>query len=306
MFLGFLKRVASRIAYGWKLGIKSVGVVFKDKTLMLFPLASMTCAAITIGLIYIAVGPDKWHLVLNTEVNDRGVQLINQGYYIVVLIAYLGIAFVTVFFNVALMGSTDISMSERDSKFRDGFNIAVRSIPSILIWSVLSSTVGVIVSILDREKHISKLLRKVLGAAWSILTYFTVAVVVLEKRFIFPAMHRSVNVMTETWGENLGAQFGLRWFLILFNVPLLGLYAATWYLTDRWYDLIVVLGVGYFAFTIVLAQTVKSVLTVILYKFATKDEVPEGWNRALLQEAFVSRSEKEDDEAPSAETANKD
>jgi hypothetical protein len=292
-----MRRIGSRIAYGFRLGTKSIGVVWNDKTLLLFPLTSTACTLVAIFLIYIGVGPDKWHLVLNTEVNDRGVQLINWGYYVVVLIAYLGAAFLTVFFNVALIGATDISMSTRDSKFRDGFGIAVRNIPSIFIWSVVSSTLGVLLSILDRERHISRWLRKILGAPWSILTYFVVPVMVLEKRLVFTAFGRSVKIMDETWGERISAQFTLRWFLFLLNIPLLVAYIVAWFRMEQISDLLILLGLCYIAFTVVLAQTVKSVLTTVLYKYAARDEVPEGWNRDLLAEAFHREPDEDADEA---------
>lgn len=287
MFGRFVRRVMSRISYGWSLGIRSARIVLNDKTLMLFPLTSMAVALFAIWIIYIGVGPDKWHLVLNTEVNDRGVQLVNYGYYLVVFLAYLGLAILTVFCNVGLVGCTHISMTERDSKYRDGFNIALRNIPSIIIWAIISSTFGVLISILDREKHISAFLRRILGTSWSILAYFVLPVVVLEKRFVFTAFPRSVNIMTETWGEDLEAQFSLRWFLFLLSLPLVGLYLMGYYIAPHWDSLLLAIGLGYFALIVVLAQTVKTVLTVVLYKYATSGEAPEGWSESLLKDSFL-------------------
>ena len=52
-------RFLDRIKFGWRLGRQSIGVVWNDKTLMLFPMISGVCAVLVILAVTFAVGPTE-------------------------------------------------------------------------------------------------------------------------------------------------------------------------------------------------------------------------------------------------------
>lgn len=273
---------------GWQLGKRSLWVVWNDKTLLAFPLLTIVCYAFTVLMFHLSVGPDKLQFFINTLRNEAGVQNINWDYYFAVLIAYLILAVISTFFNVALVGCTHITLGERDSKFGDGFSVAFKHIGSIFAWAMISATVGLLFNLLDRERHSAGLLRKILGMAWSVMTYFVAPIMVVENTNIFQALRHSPKIMRDTWGENLGAQFSFFWFNVLLNVPLLIvallLFAFGFTLNSFW----MLLGLSYFLLTVVVSQTAKSVLTVVLYKYAADNAVPNGFEDAPLEAAFVA------------------
>src|SRR5260370_231847 len=65
-----------------------------------------------------------------------------------------------------------------------------------------------------------------LGAGWSVVTYFVVAVLIVEKVGPIRAVSRSARILKETWGEALGGRIGIGWFLLPFWILGIGLFAA--------------------------------------------------------------------------------
>lgn len=281
--------ILSRIGNGLSLSVDSLYVVLRDKTLLWFPLMSMGVTMLTVWMFYLSAGNDKMMFIVNTQVNAVGQQSLNYGYYATVFIAYLCLYGFAVYCNTALVACAHISMTERDSKFRDGVQAATRNLPSIIIYSLLSSTIGTLLSLLDREKHLSRIIRAVVRSGWSLLTYFVIPVMVIERRFIFSALPRSGQIMSQTWGEALSAHFGLGWFLLLLNIPTACFFAYEYYVgVVMPFSSALVL--SWLLFTLILGTTAKNVLTVVLYLYATTGEAPKGWKAEALQNAFGTSS----------------
>ena len=277
--------IGSRIKNGLSLSVDSLYVVLRDKTLLWFPLLSMSMTMLTVWMFYLAAGNDKMMFIVNTQVNAVGQQSLNYGYYATVFIAYLCLHGFAVYCNTALVACAHISMTERDSKFRDGIQAATRALPSLVIYSLLASTIGTLLSLLDREKHLSRIIRAVVRSGWSLLTYFVIPVIVVERRFIFSALPRSGQIMGQTWGEALSAHFGLGWFLLLLNIPTAGFFAYEYY-AGVVMPFSSALVLSWLLFTLILGTTAKNVLTVVLYLYATTGEAPKGWKAEALQNAF--------------------
>lgn len=281
--------IGSRIKNGLSLSVDSLYVVLRDKTLLWFPLMSMGMTMLTVWMFYLAAGNDKMMFIVNTQVNAVGQQSLNYGYYATVFIAYLCLHGFAVYCNTALVACAHISMTERDSKFRDGINAATRALPSLIVYSVLASTIGTLLSLLDREKHLSRIIRSVLRSGWSLLSYFVIPVIVVEKRFIVSALPRSGQIMSQTWGEALSAHFGLGWFLLLLNIPTACFFAYEYY-TGVVMPFSSAIVISWLLFTLIVGTTAKNVLTVVLYLYATTGEAPKGWKAEALQNAFGTSS----------------
>ena len=277
----FRQQTRNGLALCWH----SLRVVWRDKTLVAFPLASTIIILVTLWLFYLSVGNDKIQLLVNTRVNQVGQQSLNYGYYVVIFFAYLFCSFATTFNNLALSAATHISITERDSKLLDGVRAGGRSSISLIIWTLFNSTIGTLFTILDQQKNLSQLLRSVLKSGWSVFTYFVIPVMAIEKKSIFTALARSRQIMMERWGENATARFGIGWFLLILNIPVFIFLLIEWY-TLHLSPFIFVLSVSWTLFALVLATTAKQVLTVALYLYASTGKVPDGWDEEALKNTF--------------------
>src|SRR5262249_42533910 len=134
--------------------------------------------------------------------------------------------FVIVFFNSALVACAIIRFKGGDPTVSDGLRAAGNRFPQILAWALASATVGVILRAIEsRSEKVAQFAAALVGAAWSIATFFVVPVLVVERVGPVDAVKRSLSVLTRTWGEALTANFGVGFikfvgFAVLGIIPL--------------------------------------------------------------------------------------
>ena len=205
-----------RLSNGWALGKHSLAVVWNDKSLTLFPLISSVAWLGMIAAFYFGIGPQQlqdWLQIHNdTEEIPKAAVAAAFG-------LYFSLSFVVVYFNVALMGAVDLSLDGKDTNLWDGIKVANSHLPSILLWSVISGSVGLVLNAIENNKKGGELLRSILGTVWSVITYFVVPVMIFEKKNAFSAIGGSIKVMKDSWGENAGAQFSIGLYTFLLCLP---------------------------------------------------------------------------------------
>jgi len=247
----------------------------------------ITFAIAMITSFYVIVGPDKVLFFLNTLRNERGVQLINWGYYENALIAYAVLALISGFFSFGLVACTRITLEERDSKFVDGMIAALRNLHWVFIWAFIAWTIGPILTLLDHQRHTSRWVRKALKTSWSLLSYFVIPIVVVDRTNIFSALRRSVQVMSKAWGDGAVSRLGMGWFFLLLSSPTIVVFLYGHYLEGAFPSWLAFVVLALVYMTIVIYQTANSVLSVALYRYALDGTVVEGYKEKWLKEAFV-------------------
>ncbi len=210
-----------RIKRSWALLKASLGVLKKDKELILFPIISgviMFFITLTF-LIPTLVG----NILDNVVVN--GIPVFG---YIVLFLFYL-VQYTVVYFNsTALVGATMIRLRGGDPKVKDGFSIAWSRLLPIVGWSLVSATVGLILNMLsnnskNKGRGGKSIIASLLGAAWNVVTFLVVPVLAVEGLGPIEAIKRSWNLLKQSWGEQISGKLsiGLIFFLIGFGGSLL-------------------------------------------------------------------------------------
>lgn len=273
--------VFTRMARGCHLGVRSLIVVLRDKTLLVFPLIPFTCVIAAASVLWWFLGNDQVLWVFLTA------HLMQPKNLLISYAVYLLFGVLSVFFSVGLVTCTRITLEERDSKFLDGFRYAIRNVHWITIWAFISWTIGPFLNLLDYLRHTTLWVRKVLNTSWSMISYFVVPVLVVDKVNIFSALRRSVDVMSNTWGKGAVSRLGMFWFFVLLNIPTAILFAAGHYPDGPWPNSLTLVVLLYIYATIVVYQTANSVLSVVLYKYASDGTVVPGFNEVHLKSAFV-------------------
>ncbi|MCC6697746.1 MAG: hypothetical protein IT365_19120, partial [Candidatus Hydrogenedentes bacterium] len=164
---------------------------------------------------------------------------------------------------------------------------AVRNTHWIIIWTFLSWSFGPILNLMDHFRYTTLLVRRMLHSSWSTVSYFVVPVLVVDKVNVFSALRRSVDVMSKTWGKGAISRLGLYWFFLLLNLPTIAMFAMGHYPEGPWPTSLTLVVLLYFYTTIVVYQTASSVLSVVLYKYASEGKVVPGFKEEHLKNAFV-------------------
>jgi hypothetical protein len=256
-----------RFGRSWQLTKMSFSVIRKDKEILLFPIISGVVSIIILASFF-----GVWFFFKGFDLANLQPDL---ALYILLVLFYFISYFVVIFFNVALVACAMKRMEGGDPNVSYGLHFAASRLKVIVQWALLAATVGLILrTIGQRAGVIGKIIVGLIGAAWSIVTYFVVPVIAFEGLGPFKAIKRSGSLLRQTWGEALLSNLGLG--LIFVALALIGLVPLVLVALTQSVVLIIMMVVilaVYWLILAVLASAATTVLNAALYRYATKGAI---------------------------------
>src|SRR6266581_1829763 len=200
-----------RLSIGWKLTKVSLGVLRKEKGLVLLPFVSLLITVGVWAIFFVS-------LFFVAPTDPIGSWL----FYVGLAVVYFVTFFVSIYFNAAVMGAAMIRLNGGDPTISDGLKVARANIRRIAGWALVTATVGLVLrAIAQRFGFIGRIIAGVAGAAWGIVTYLVVPVLIFEKIGPWAAVKRSGSLLRQTWGEAAGGYLTLGGIFILLALPAL-------------------------------------------------------------------------------------
>ena len=240
----------------------SLGVLRSDKRLAAIPVVS----AVTCGMIAVAVGGGvvlTADLVSNPAPGQDAFAMTPVSWAVGIVGLFL-IGLVAQVFSATLIASANAHLEGSGVSIGTAFSRATNRLPSILGWSAINSTVGLLLQTV-RDKA---------GIAGDI---------VVEGTGPITAIKRSTSLLRSTWGENLLAQAGIGIIGLLLMLPGIVLFGALSFALP-------VVGIPLLILWVVLVGCVMSALGAIyrtaLYRFAVGLPVGGGFTQEELAGAF--------------------
>lgn len=268
-----------RLKNSWELGKISWSVLKSDRTLAWFPVLSAASALIVFGAIA--------GLIAATSINEAEDGLEPMG-YVFVFVGYVALAFIATYFLGALVHAANQRLNGQDARFGDAIGAANGKIHRILPWALVSATVSVVLqAIEERLGFVGVVIARLLGAAWAVVTFLTVPVIMLEDLGPIDALKRSGHLLKQTWGENLGAQagFSIIGFVAMLPAALLIAIAASADSTGTWI-LLGGIAVVWLIIVVVVLSAMSGIYRTALYRFAVDGTAPPAFAGANLGDAF--------------------
>jgi hypothetical protein len=274
-----------RIGRSYRLFKESLAVLRQDKEILVFPLLSglvglVAMASMTFG---------GWALGLFAQLAGGSGEKTPVLGYVLLFVWYVVTWTITLYFNVATIACARIRLEGGDPVVADGFRAANGNLTSILVWAVVSATVGLVLQVIaDRFKFVGVILQKVLGAVWSVATFFIVPVLIFEKKPLGDSVKRSTEIVRKSWGEALAGSAGMGLFGFLLALPalalpiLLGMAAGG---TGVVVGLVVM--IVYWLFLATVFSALSGIFRTALYLYATAGTPPAGFSPELVKTAFV-------------------
>jgi len=280
-----------RISAGWALTKQAANVLRLDKELLLFPILSAFACGLVITSFFVpmyALG------LLDNVIGDRESAQSKVLLGVIGFLFYFVNYFVIVFFNSALVGCAVIRLKGGDPTVSDGFATSMGRLPQIAAWSAVAATVGMILkSFENKNNKLGQFIIGLLGTAWTILTFFVVPVIVIEKLGPIDAVKRSASLLKETWGESLSSTFSIRLFTFL--ASLLGIIpmvvggmmlangAVAFGLPLFLIGILILMGVS------VISSALNSIVLAALYIYAVEGKAPANFDANLVEHAFAAK-----------------
>jgi len=190
--LGFFDRIKT----GWTLTKDSIAVIRDYPKLLVFPLLAGISSIIFFVLLFLPL--------LVAGVIGGGLE------YVVLFVLYFATTFVSTYFSAALVYASNEAFHGREPGIRDSMSAINGRLGPIAVWSVISATVSIVIRSLENSDNmLASILATLFAVGWSIMTFFIVPVIVFEEVSTTSMFKRSGQTFKETWGETLGAGFGI-------------------------------------------------------------------------------------------------
>ena len=135
-----------------------------------------------------------------------------SGMLVGMFLTYMVVGMITVFWNAAIIASAyERITTGSNPSFSYGIKEAAKRLPAIIIWGLISGTVGLIVGLLEGMAHDDNPVVRVIGSlaslvvqvGWWMTTFFVVPMLVLEGYQVGECMRRSPELFKQTWGEDV-------------------------------------------------------------------------------------------------------
>ena len=211
---------------------------------------------------------------------------------VIAVVSYVAVAYVQTYFLAALVGSANEVFEGRSTTVGQGMKVANARAGRLLPWALVSATVSWILQALEqRAGLIGRIMISFLGAAWSVLTFLTVPIIVFEDLGPINALKRSGTLLKATWGENIIAQmgFGLLMVPVVLLAVLIGVGGVATSVT-----VIAIVAIALAVLILIVATVVMSALGGIfraaLYRYAVDGWTPPAFADAHLDQAFGPKS----------------
>jgi hypothetical protein len=283
MTIGKYKASKMIVAQSWAL-------LKKDKEIMWFPVLSgivSIIALVVLGAAYFLVFGGS-----TTEFEHIDHVSNNAVYYVALLGYYVVMMFIVNFFTAGLYAIVHGRFSGQDLTFRDGMNCAKENAGKIFWWSFISATVGVVLQfVADRFKLVGQIVATLLGAAWNILTYFSLPALVIGRTSVRESFKQSAATIRKVWGETIIVNLGVGLFMTLLTALALALMIGIIFLFPTMPVLLgmLVLFILFIIGISIISSALGAIFKLALYEYATTGRVPEGFSPELIQNAVQAK-----------------
>jgi hypothetical protein len=249
---------------GWRLGRAAIGFVLKNRVLQRFLFAAVGTE------ILIAAGIGALAVVLRRDGGPIQYVLAGVGTYYAISLMSTAVA-------VGVAGMVADTLEERPISTSTGWDTIRRRRKTIAGWALIDLAVG-IPSKYVGSWTIDQVGVLVLGFGWGLLSFFAIPTIALTTATTVGTARHSLRLMRDRWGD---AVYGTVYLWVravaVFGLPAAGAAAAGVLLIHNSRVFIggalFAAGVAGVAVTYLLALTGRTVITVVLYRYASTGTV---------------------------------
>jgi len=275
-----------RFRTGWDLTKKSWRLLRSQPGLTAYPVVGGVLAVVAFVVL---AGPGFY--LLDTDATAAGYVLIALGIYLASLAA--------TFFGVALAAAADRAFKGEQVTLGTGVAVASRNFGAIAGWAFVSAVVGTVISILQSQRGLAgPLIAALGGAAWGLITFLAIPVIAIEGTGPIATIRRSAHLFKERWRGQVTGNIAIGGGVFLFGtlpaIALIVLGLALWN-NDGSGDAIAIgavitlIGAVILVITLLVAQALRQIFGIALYRWTADGEVVAGFTESELSSAVKTR-----------------
>jgi hypothetical protein len=275
-----------RFRTGWDLTKKSWRLLRSQPGLSAYPVVGGLLAVIAFVVV---AGPGFY--LLDTDATALGYALIALGVYLASLAA--------TFFGVALAAAADRAFKGEQVTLGTGVAVASTKFGAIAGWAFVAAVVGTVFSILQSQRGLAgPLIAALGGAAWGLITFLAIPVIAIEGTGPIATIKRSAHLFKERWRGQVTGNIAIGGGVFLFGtlpaILLMAIGFVVWN-NDGSGDGVAIgavlafVGATFLVVTLVIAQALRQVFGIALYRWTADGEAVAGFTEEELSSAVRTR-----------------
>jgi hypothetical protein len=266
-----------RIKRGWGLTKKSWALLKEHPSLIRFPLYGGVAMILPV-IVFLGPGLYLW----DDDQIAGAIPLIAVGLYV--------LNFVGFYFSVGLAACADMIFRGLEASISDGLAVSRSRLSQISGWAAVSAAISLVMGVLENQGGtLGTIAARLVGMAWSLITFLSVPVIAIEGTGPFETIKRSASMFRERWGQQITGNIAIGGAVFLFAMlPAAVLIVAgivVWASASFLGALLVVIGVLLMAIAILVSQALSVIFGVALYRYALDGEVVGGFTQEDLESA---------------------
>jgi hypothetical protein len=266
-----------RIRRGWALTKKSWALLNAHRELVRFPLYG-GIATIILGLVFLGPGA----FALDQHTYGIGIPLVVIGIYVLSVIG--------IYFSVGLAACADLIFRGQNATVSDGIAVANSRFSQICGWAALSTAVGLIIGVLENQGGaIGDIAGRLIGMAWSLITFLSVPVIAIEGTGPIETLKRSGALFKQRWGQQITGNIAIGGIVFLLGflpgAALIAVGVIIWPSVGFAGAVLVVIGALVICVALLISKALSGVFGVALYRYALEGEVVGGFTEDDLESA---------------------
>lgn len=270
-----------RIKRGWGLTKKSWALLREHPSLIRFPLYGAVATTL-LAIVFLGPGLYLW----DDDQLAGAIPLIAIGVYV--------LSFVGFYFSVGLAACADMIFRGQEATVSDGLAVSRSRIAQISGWAAVSAAISLVMGVLENQGGtLGTIAARLVGMAWSLVTFISVPVIAIEGTGPFETIKRSGALFRERWGQQITGNIAIGGAVFLLGVlPAAALIVAgivLWSSASFLGALLVVIGALVLAIGLLVQRALSGIFGVALYRYALDGETVGGFTQEDLESAVKAK-----------------
>ncbi len=266
-----------RIKRGWVLTKKSWALLNGHRELIRFPLYGAVATTL-LAIVFLGPGLYLWE----EDQIAGAIPIIVIGVYV--------LSFVGFYFSVGLAACADMIFRGQEATVGDGLAVARTRLRQISGWAAVSTAISLVMGVLENQGGtLGQIAARLVGMAWTLITFLAVPVIALEGTGPFETIKRSGSLFRERWGQQITGNIAIGAAIFLLGVvPAAILIVAgvlVWSSASFLGAVLVGLGALVLAIAMLISRALSGIFGVALYRYALDGETVGGFTQEELESA---------------------
>lgn len=202
----------------WQLLSTSLKILMKNKRLLFYPaIYGVLCLLIILTFALPSIG--LWQ---NTHLLSAQVSLpaaFSVSWFLLLIGCYFLCNVLLLSCRAAIISYVSLYLQGQRPRLMLSLQIACQHFAALAVWSLINSTLGLVLRTLENHSGLRNFVGNLLGATWTFITFLALPAMIIDQHAPIAAISESITLSKKSWGQELIGLLSINVLYYLFYYP---------------------------------------------------------------------------------------